>query len=731
MSKRKKEARQAPVPQVRRRSFAALGGVAFSLAAAFLAVWLVRSGPDRPNLLLVTCDTTRADHIGAYGYAGAETRNLDALARRGARFTEADSAVPLTGPSHATILTGLDPPAHGVRTNVSFLLDASHVTLATLLKRAGYRTGAFVGAYPVAAGFGFGQGFDTFDEGFHEAPVPGEGAERPGNEVADAAVRWLQGVGAGPFFAWVHFYDPHSPYAPPSPYAERFARHPYDGEIAFMDAQIGRVLEALEAAGHDRDTLVVAVGDHGEGLGDHGESAHGMLVYESTLRVPLLMAGPGVPVGQVIDTPVGTVDLVPTILGLLGLPAREGLPGRDLGPALRGSHLAPEALYAESLFGRLNCRWSSLRVIRRGEWKLIEGSKPELYDLAEDPGETKNVVDRDQQVAETLRGILKAAVAKMAPGGDTARRTTLDPEQEERLRSLGYTAAGSVQGSLDEPGLPSPRDMLRLYERLELAATAHGDQLVAAIQDAEAVVREDPGNPLAYMTLGRLAYRGGQLPLADRAYAKLMELDPDRPAMRHQYGNLLRELGRLADSERELRLAAGQEKDSTATSASLAETLVAAGKTKEAEELLAGLVAKDPEHAGVQVALGRLRRTQGRTDEAVRYFTTAAERTRNVDLLVAAGETYLDAGRGREALDMADRALARSSGHPWAMAVRGHALVALGRRAEGLAVLQRAAALRPRRPDAWLALARGFDAAGDRAAASSCRRAAASLEHAG
>ena len=249
----------------------------------------------------MTIDTLRADRVGAYGHREAATPMLDALARRGARFASATSAAPLTGPSHATILTGVLPPVHGVRENVTFLLDPRHVGLATRLKRAGYRTAAFVAAYPVAAAFGFGEGFDHFSEGLHPNPGIGQGAERPANEVADAFLDWLARTreGSGPFFAWVHFYDPHAPYAPPAPYRETFAGRPYDGEVAFTDAQLGRILEALRAAGKERDTVVAVLADHGEGLGEHGETGHGILLYESTLRVPFLLAGPGVPEGRV------------------------------------------------------------------------------------------------------------------------------------------------------------------------------------------------------------------------------------------------------------------------------------------------------------------------------------------------------------------------------------------------------------------------------------------------
>src|SRR5215468_10659794 len=315
MAKRKRDARPpAPAPPraPRRLRGSPVVGVILAVIAGSGAYVLWRSLTTRPssgrlNLVLITIDTLRADHVGAYGATTGATPTLDALAARGVRFDQVQTAVPLTGPSHATILTGVYPPTHGVRGNVVFTLGDAHPTLAARLKRRGYRTAAFVGAYPVAAAFGFNQGFDSFDEEFHETSPLDQGAERRANEVADAAARWLTGVGPQPFFAWIHFYDPHAPYDPPAPYRTRFAGRPYDGEIAFTDAQIGRVLDVLRAAGRDRDTVVMALADHGEGLGDHHELTHAVLTYQSTMRVPFIVAGPGVPAGATVRTRVATI----------------------------------------------------------------------------------------------------------------------------------------------------------------------------------------------------------------------------------------------------------------------------------------------------------------------------------------------------------------------------------------------------------------------------------------
>jgi arylsulfatase A-like enzyme/Tfp pilus assembly protein PilF len=698
------------------------------LALASAAYWWFGRPPARASLLLVTIDTLRADRVGVYGHAGAETPNLDGLARRGARFEHADAAAPLTGPSHATILTGHYPPVHGVRDNVTFALDPRHATLATLLRRRGYRTAAFVAAYPVAADSGFGQGFELFEENFHQTPVLGQGAERPANEVAESATRWLAGVGREPFLLWVHFYDPHAPYTPPPPYAARFAGRTYDGEIAFADAQLGRVLEALRAAGRERDTLVAVLADHGEALGDHGERTHAVLIYEATLRVPFVLAGPGVPSGRLVRERVATVDLLPTVLSLMGQPVPDGLPGRDLRPALAGNRLPAQALYAESLFGRLNCRWASLRGWYEGDWKLIEGVEPELYDLADDPAESRNRAPDEPARVERMRAQRASALARMAPGGDHARAAALSPEQEERLRSLGYVGGGGGGGDLDDPSLPDPRPRIHVYERVQAAlAATPGPAMDAALTQAAAAAAEDPGNPFAQFSVASLAYRSGRLALAERAFARTLQLDPDRPATRQRYGKLLRDMGKLAESERELRIAVEQTTAGDhATRLALAETLTDAGQLDEAQALIDAVLRAAPKHVEGRRALGRLLLARGRPAEAIPHLQEGAK-GREVDPAIELAEAYLATPDPSRALEAAEAALARSPGHPWAMAVKGRALLAAGRRGEGLAALQRALALRPRRPEAWESLARGFEAAGDAARASACRRQAAAI----
>jgi arylsulfatase A-like enzyme/Tfp pilus assembly protein PilF len=731
MSRRnRKAARSVPVAgraAGRSRSYLSLLLVALIVIGAVAAGWRVfrPAEPVRPNLVLITIDTLRADRVGAT--AGA-TPVLDALAARGVRFDQAQTAVPLTGPSHATILTGQYPPTHGVRGNVVFTLGDRYPTLATLLKRRGYRTAAFVGAYPVAAAFGFGQGFDSFDEEFHESSPGEQGAERRANEVADAAGRWLTSTASqrAPFFSWLHFFDPHAPYDPPSPYRERFAGRPYDGEVAFTDAQIGRVLETLKASGHADDTVVMVLADHGEGLGEHGEATHAVLTYQSTMRVPFIVAGPGVPAARSIASRVATIDVVPTALGLLGVDADRALLGRDLRPLMNGRDLPSDPFYQESLFGRLNCHWAALRGWVKDDWKLITGVSPELYNLADDPGELRNLAasqpDRVQRMSEELQRGLQ----RLAPGGDRAQPHAASAEQEERLRSLGYTAGSGGSGPLDDPTLPDPRTHVELYDRLQAATVAQGAALARAFEDVQRITALDPGNPFAFGTLASMAYRHGSLTIAARAFARALELDPDRPGVRQNYGKLLRELERYAESERELRLAVAQSDDDARTRINLAETLVASHKHDEAAQLLDAVLAKEPSHPEALGVRGRLLAAQGRTRDALPYFEKATA-TSDPEPFIELARAYLASGEIARARETAAEALRKSPGHPWAMAVLGTALVRDGQRPAGVEYLDRALNAGPRRPIVWHALAEGFDAAHDPARAALCRKRAAAL----
>jgi choline-sulfatase len=443
-----------------------------------------RAQPDAQSLLLVTVDTLRADHVGAYGDATARTPAIDGLAARGALFTRAFAVAPITLTSHASLLTGRYPAGHGGRHN-GMRIDGGVPTLADALASAGFATGAFVGAFPLDRRFGLNRGFEVYGD---EMPRGGDGRpanERPGRVVVDEALAWLGTHGANRFFAWVHLFEPHAPYGDAR--TGRPARARYADEIAEVDRQIARLLDGLGPA---RDTTLVAVtADHGEAFGEHGEIAHSIFVYDTTLRVPLILAGPGVTPRR-IDDPVTLVDVAPTVTKLLGL-APFDADGSDLGPALAGARLPDRTLYAESFAPLLDFGWSALRAVRAGGWKYIAAPSPELYNTAVDPGEQGNALAAGRGRAAALR----AQVDRFGPG-ELARRAPADREAAARLQALGYASGRPAAGAR-----PDPKDHRELAARIAqvTAGEVHGAALDRLLRD---ILADDPRNPLANLRLG-------------------------------------------------------------------------------------------------------------------------------------------------------------------------------------------------------------------------------------
>ena len=415
-------------------------------------------------MVIITLDTTRADYLPVYGFMDAAMPHLDRLAREGVVFDQATSVAPLTLPAHCSLFTGLFPPRHGVRDNGDRPLSPQHTTLAETVRAHGFSTGAFVGSVVLDADRGLAQGFDTYG-GVVDARVsqraPGPPRRRPGDEVVTDAIRWIEGIGDSRFFLWAHLYDPHRPYDPPEPFRSRYT-DPYLAEIAFADAQIGRLLEALERRKLLDRTIVVVAADHGESLGDHGERDHGIFVYESVLRVPLIIRGPGISPRRVADV-VRLVDVMPTVLDLLGVP-RPPLDGMSLVAALHGDpqHVELDA-YSESQYP-LRFGWSPLRALRAGRYKMIDAPRPELYDLDRDPFEERNLYAERRDVARAFAQRLATFEHDIAlkPRTDGA-----DPlpsgELQQRLAALGYIGSGAARRPSDAHDLPDPKDCIDVF----------------------------------------------------------------------------------------------------------------------------------------------------------------------------------------------------------------------------------------------------------------------------
>jgi arylsulfatase A-like enzyme len=460
--------------------------------AAGVALGRLPSGVRRSdlNLLVITLDTTRADRLGAYGFPGVETPSLDRVAREGVRFDHMTSAAPLTLPAHCSLFTGRLPPQHGVRQN-GMALRADEVTLAMVLKSQGFQTAAVPAAFVVSSQWGLNQGFEQYIDGFgnHSADEPEDAPRGPhaaralrrsADDVADRALDWLQEHDRGRFFTWLHFYDPHAPYEPPEPYRSRYAKDPYLGEIAFMDEQLGRVFGYLEARRLLNRTIIVVVGDHGESLGEHGEHTHGLFVYESVLRVPFIIRAPFTNLrGRRVDEPTRSIDMMPTVLDLLGISAPAGVQGRSLAGLMTGTERALELeTYSESMYPR-DFGWSDLRASRIGRFKVIVAPRPELYDLAVDPHELSNLYTKRRALAEHMAARVRAmgpvfeidsqirdhhipaSDGRSVPGSRVSESE--DRAARARLASLGYIGPSRDVAAADESALSDPKDQIDLY----------------------------------------------------------------------------------------------------------------------------------------------------------------------------------------------------------------------------------------------------------------------------
>ena len=451
---------------MKRKKILILAGALLVVLAAVI-LWRKRAPSETPaaqaprpapwSVLLITLDTVRADRIGAYGYRQGRTPSIDALAAEGIRFARAQSPVPLTLPAHASLLTGTYPPLHGLRTNGGYALPLQAETLAESLKARGYRTAAFVSSFVLDSRFGLDQGFDVYSDRMSTAgAIKDLQSERAAAEVFSDFDAWLPSVdGTAPFFCWLHFYDPHLPYAPPEPFKSDPALSPYDGEIANVDLAIGRVFERLRTRGLYESTLVVAAGDHGEGFGEHGESGHGIFCYQETLAVPLIVRIPGAR-PAVVEDYCDLTDVMPTILSAVGAPLPASVQGRALLPPAAAGSAAERELYFESFYARESLGAAPLAGLLKSGWKYIDLPRAECYDLNSDPGEGRNLMTWESDRAQGLRERLSAWRAQGPQ--NAAARDTVSAEEKRRLESLGYLSAASPRPAGAVP--PDPKDLL-------------------------------------------------------------------------------------------------------------------------------------------------------------------------------------------------------------------------------------------------------------------------------
>jgi choline-sulfatase len=647
------------------------------------------------NVLLITIDTLRVDRVGAFGGRPGLTPHLDQLAAEGLRLTRAYSAAPLTLPSHASILTAVSPPVHGLRANGLFRLGPGLPTLATVLKAAGYRTGAFVGAFVLDARFGLNRGFDVYDDRYGEKPTddPAEGAERRAEDVIKPAAAWITARGStsspradggattlsspdspapssqspatSPFFAWVHLYDPHEPYRAPEPYASQ--HEPYDAEVAYTDAMVGKLVADLRASGQLARTLVIVAADHGESLGEHGERTHGVFIYDTTMRVPWIISkgtgdsgtgdwGLGTRRGASSDALVRLIDLAPTALDLVGVTAPPEFEGRSV-ISLVNRQRDEAPAYLEAMDANLTRNWAPLTGVATRDYKLIDLPNAEMYDLREDPHETANLFTRDAERARTLGSLLRGMTTSFASRGSSGEKTTLSADARQRLQALGYVASSADPGTRVYTGADDPKTLIAASNDLDRAVKAfNAGSRAEAMTAVRTIIHDHPAFSTAQ---GQLA------------------------SMQRQSGDLA---GAIATLEEMVRRGIADQRLMIV----LADYLAASGALPKALALLDAVVIAHPDEVEALNSLGVVAMRMGRHDRAREAFRKVLELDPTSATAYAnLGADALSSGNLQGAVGDLTRALELDPRQYTVLYNRALALDSLGRREEARRDMER------------------------------------------
>jgi arylsulfatase A-like enzyme/thioredoxin-like negative regulator of GroEL len=587
------------------------------------------------NLLLVTIDTLRPDHLGCYGDRQVRTPNIDALAAEGTRFEHAYTPVPITLPSHTVMMTGTYPMYSGIHDFSGNRLNPQQPTLASILRQQGYATGAVLGSAVLDHRFGLDQGFDFYYDHFDFNRLEDANLDlmkRPGNVVVDQALQWLADKHGKPFFLWVHLYDPHTPYQPPPPFDREYQGRPYDGEIAFADQQLGRLLNFLKEKHLYGRTLIVLTGDHGESLGEHGEKTHGFFIYDTTLRIPFIVK---LPAGEHHDAtvaqPASTVNLLPTVLETLKIPPPADAQGASLLPAILGKPNpagVSAQLYSESFLPLLHFDWSDLRGIQVGKYHFINVPKPELYDIAADPGELHNLYAQKPALAQELKAQLDVMEKKYTAGAQQAQSIPLDPVLMERLKSLGY--AGFSGGHPAKPGdkrqSADPKDRIAMFELVSEAVddSQHGryDQSTAKL--TQALKTEDTCVPVHYL-LGLDYYRMQNFAGSIAEFRRVLQLSPDYTLVYFYLGLAYARAGDYPNSIDYLQRTLQADGTNFSAAFNLGAVYLKTGNVDQAASAFRQAIQIYPGYEPAHLALGEVLLYQGKVDDAVAELRQAVQ----------------------------------------------------------------------------------------------------------
>jgi arylsulfatase A-like enzyme/tetratricopeptide (TPR) repeat protein len=564
------------------------------------------------SLVIVSIDTLRADRLPAYGYTGVETPAIDGLRKDAILFENAYTHSPLTLPSHASLLSGLLPPEHGVRNNIGYKLDARHETLAEALRARGYATGAAVSAFVLRRTTGIGEGFEHYDDVVTAAGAKALGeVQRPGLATVERALVWLRGARERPFFLFVHVYEPHAPWTPPEPQRARYGAT-YEGEVAAADAAVGALLDGLRSLGRYDESLVALVSDHGEGLSDHGEPEHGILLYREALHVPLLLKLPrSARAGTTQAAPVGLRDLVPTLAKALAVPAPAAAHGRDL---LSGAGAESAGVYSETYYPRIHLGWSELRSLTDARYQLIDGPRPELYDVVRDPGQKNDILKEKPQVATAMRAAIAATASDFVAPAPASR------EERERLQSLGYLAGGASAPEATGSARPNPRDHIASYvaARAAFALVEQGKD-AEAVRAFDRVLRDEPGFLDVHTERAGALGRLGRYRDSEAAYRAAIEKAPELAgALSLTLARVQLEMGDLDAAREGARKALATESD--AAHELLASVALAAGQLDEAEREAAQAATDPGARARATVVRAEVASRRGQPDAALQLL---------------------------------------------------------------------------------------------------------------
>jgi arylsulfatase A-like enzyme/Flp pilus assembly protein TadD len=595
------------------------------------------NAPTHPNVVLITLDTTRADRMGFLGSDRGLTPNLDALARGATIFSRAYAQVPLTTPSHATILTGTYPQFNHVN-YMGDTLGKGLPFLPEIFHKNGYKTAAFVGALvldPTKLAPGFDRGFDHYDAGFHRRR-PGEdnyhSLERRGQEVVSRALAWLSKHPTGPFFLWVHLYDPHDPYTPPEPYQTRYKAEPYDGEIAYTDSVVGKFVKELRTRGLFEGCVIAIMADHGEAFGEHGEQHHGIFLYDETIHIPLMFKLPGQNTATKVEARVGLVDVAPTILRAAHLPVPGVMQGQILVPSITptGASGQPNdsnsrrAIYSESGYGHLSFGWSMLKAWRTGNYLYVDAPERELYDQSADPLATHNLALNSRAVAETAAA--QMAEFRLKTSIESTEKTRLTAEQTENLHALGYMGSDAAASgdSKDDAGA-DPKQKIAVANLLYDAMVATENQrYLDAVPILEEVVKQEPHALIAYLLLGRnyVSLKEYQKALAPLQH--VVATTPDNSLARYELGCALVKTGQWSEAAPQFEAAVSQMNSSAMMHFYLALVYQRTSRDEEALAEFKDALRWDPKNFPANLLLGRMYIKQQKAADALPLLQKAA-----------------------------------------------------------------------------------------------------------